>query len=163
MGGAAAKRRGYNYELELKKLLQGLGYEAERVYASGALGTRFGPAFNQNLEGDLTVEVPAPVMLSRAGINERRLLKIEVKYRSKEFPAWLKAISEPSRGTFLDYYPGYDVLAATLYDFRDAPELGRNDARFHAFIKGTDVLAMRFPKKNRSDTGWLLAVPRRHE
>ena len=157
MPGRASKQKGAKYENELKEHLLALGYHAERVYGSGAIGTMLGRPTHQQLRGDVFVRVPAS---ASPLLDEDLELEVEVKYRRHDFPKWLQALREPARTKTLGFYPGVDVLKAITHDYGKTPSLDYDEGRFLTLLGDSHVLALRYPITRGSDsTGWVIAVP----
>ena len=153
--GRSAKVAGAKYERELVDALVKLGYTAERVYASGALGTYFkrkGKQVSQDLSEDVILRY------DKDGINHKVL--VEVKYRSKAFPKWLTQLDNPTRIANYVFFPGVDIpsylsMAETITESKNY-----SVNMFDGLIGEAQVLALRFPKRNTANkTGWVIAIP----
>lgn len=154
--GASSKRKGGTYERELVEHLKAQGYEARRVYASGAVGTvlrRNTGKDHEDLRGDVQVEW------------EGRTLCIEVKFRKDRFPQWLRDLQGPVRVDDWALYPGVMLADAMNYFRSEACEtsstkLPKTMPTSLSSLRGnSDLLALRFPRSSKNKTGWVLARP----
>lgn len=100
MPGKSSSDKGKRYEREFVRLVKKQGYEVERIYASGAMGTRLRRNTAQILSGDVYI---------------RDLdLIVEVKYRSRRYPQWIDYLTAPlgiddEHGNRLLFVPGVEL------------------------------------------------------
>lgn len=141
MAGRATKAKGKHYERELVALLRQQGYQAERIYASGAIGAVLRKQYQTSAQAlDADVYVPE---LS---------LNIEVKFRS-DYPKWLDYLSAPiglhdNNNNRLLIHPWTSLNEVLHTEVQTCPSFPIT--WFLSLMQQNPILALRRPQK-----GWL--------